>query len=295
MRIGIVKPGKKIFFYNNELDHASWSKEVTSIIEILARAGHKVFIMSPTDYRSGTLENVYESYPEHLNMIVMWNGVLTDEGVIPQLKSICDKLVLIVTDLALLPKHIELFDTILTQSKRFHAYGHIEENVLFDYKATEFNPLDKKLRYYFGGTERNRLGDILEYVWRPECFWKGKSAFLNKLDYVPYYKHLENVKDAMFTIIIGDEDYNKIGFVTPRYYEALKYDVIAFVDCKYDPDCLLIPMKDFRRVSSYKEMYLKMKELENDTEKYSSLIKQQRREITQDKVDGANILKLLTC
>lgn len=290
MNIGIYKPAKKICFQEDLLDHAGWSSEIIPIIKILANAGHKVHIISPTDYIPGSIENVSNKVLPHYDKIFLFNGKMDNTDVLGYLNSVTTELNLIATDLALIPDDLSQFDNIYSQSKRFHTYGHIEEGLLYDYNP-EINK--KNIMFSFGGTERNRLDDIIEYIYRPECYWYGKSTFFDKLDYIPYHEHLDIVRRTKCTIIIGDKEYNKIGFVTPRYYEALKYDVIAFVDRKYDPDCLLISKDDFRRVSSFKELYKKIEMLNANKKIYDDLTIYQRNEITRDKTKGRNILKSL--
>ncbi len=293
MRIGIYKPGKTIYFFENEEDHASWSYEVTQIAKIFAAHGDQVFILSKTDYDE-SIENITAKETHGVDKIFVFNGVFENENkLIAQLQCICKDINLIVTDLALLPKRMNIFKNIYSQSKNFHTYAAIEQNVLFNYQP--HNPITQKtLYYYFGGTERGRLADIIEYIWRPACQWFGKSEFFKFKNYIPYHKHLEKLEKAFSTIVIGDEAYNQIGFVTPRYYEAIKYDVIAFVDNKFDPDCLILQKDDWCRVSSYQELYNKQRILKENKEAYNKIIALQHSRITQDIISGNNIYNLLT-
>lgn len=293
MRIGIYKIGKKVYFYENTEDHASWSFEVTQVARILASQNNQVFMLSDTDYNY-TEKNIYRDTVEPLDKIFVFNGMLTDleeYALINKLKYLSSNINYILTDLALMTKHASYYEHIYSQSHQLYEYGAIQQAAVFGYKPIGYQCKD--IMYYFGGTERNRLNDIIEYIHRPDCKWTGKSAFFNKNEYIPFDEHVKLLKRALSTIVIGDERYNPIGFVTPRYYECIAYDVIAFVDKKFDIDELIMPMNDWCRVSSYKELYEKQQELIKNPSRYDEILALQRSRITREMVDGINIYKFL--
>lgn len=295
MRIGIYKPGKKIYFLENTDDHSAISTEVTQIIKIIASRKHEVYILSDSDYPHHLIHNVAYGYHGPMDKLFVWNGVgLTLEDV-TKLKSQTDYIYLIVTDLALLPDKsiLKLFDDIYTQSPNLYTYGYIQEHECYEFKKREYKHYIKDIEFYFGGTERGRTNDFIEYVINGKALWYGKSDTLGIKNYVPYSEHIELMKRTKYSIVIGDESYNKIGFVTPRYYECIKYGVIAFVDMKYDPDEILIKKDDFRRVRNNEELQTKIQILNNDKDKYQRLLADQRKEITQEKVFGGNIYSTL--
>lgn len=289
MKIGIYKPVKKVFFYDNVEDHAGWSIEVVNIAKIIAQY-HDVYIISPTDYVEGSLPNIYLGKELYYDRIFMFNSLTISAEEIKQVKVMTNRLDLLVTDLNLMPHNIELFDNIYTQSDKLFTYGYLEENYLFKAK---FLDKSKTIDYYFGGTERKRLVDILEYVYRPNCIWKGKSAFLGKLDYVSFAEHSALMSQSKYSVVIGDETYNQCGFVTPRYYECLLAGVLPFVDTKYDPDELIISNGNFLRVSSYQELMIKMKACNDDDGFRQYLLQHAIKQITHEQLTGKNIYRAL--
>jgi hypothetical protein len=278
MRIGIYKVGKPILFKENEEDHASWSIEVINIIKIFARRGHEMFILSETDYDG----NEYQlGVPTHLDRIYCWNGP-GDNPDLPKLASICKDIRLIITDMALIPYDRTPYTQIYTQSVQLPEYGAIEQAALLDFVPEENV---KDVDFYFGGTERNRTADFLEYVYRPGQLWHGKSETLNIRNYIPFHEHVALLRRTKYTIVIGDERYNANGFVTPRYYECLRYGVLPFVDNKFDVDNL-IPVHEFLYVTDYVQMIKKMKYLEEYPGEREKILKEAYALITPEMING---------
>ena len=242
-KIGFYKVGLPIYF--NSDDHRSWSAECRSLLNILSN-NFDAYIMSDTNYE-GIRFHMWAG--ERLDRVYVMNG----PGEIPDFE--CDDVRLIVTDLALYPEDTSRFTHVYTQSRQLGEYAYIETAPLYHANTTAEYP--KTEEFYFGGTERNRTKDFFEYVWRPGHLWHGKSKTMNVRDDIPFDEHLKVLQSAKYTIVIGDEAYNHIGFVTPRYYECLIQGVIPFVDDKFDPDGL-IPIPKELRVKSYVEMVKKM-------------------------------------
>jgi len=261
MVIGIYKPGKKVYFYENTEDHASWSAEVTNIAKIFVNHGHHVIMLSETDLINS--EHLTTIVDRPIDRIYVYNGVGPSDDEIKGLKVHTNDIRLIITDLKLVPDELEHYTHIYTQSKQLHEYGAIEQNPLVNYQEQSY---PKDIKFYFGGTERNRLKEIIEYIYRPGIIWKGKSSFFDFNNYIPYHEHVEMLKRTEYTIVIGDETYNEIGFVTPRFYECAMYGVIPFVSNTFDKDELILPANSYLRVNSYKEMIEKMRRLDEDAD-----------------------------
>jgi len=279
MRIGIYKPTKKIYFYENTEDHAAWSAEIVDIIKIFVNHQNEVYIMSDTDY-DNSIENVFKHAHEKLDKIFVFNGMMTtfqEIDMLSKLKQFCDDVSYILSDMRLKPNFPYLYNNIFSQSKRLYSYGAIQEHQLVDYKPEIVQ--EKTIEYYFGGTERGRSNDFMNYIIRPGCVWTGKSETLGISNYVPHHKHIELLKKAKTTIIIADEEYNLNGFVNDRYYECAKYDVICFADSKWDPDELIMRKDDWRRVSSYNQLLFKQKMLQQDNALYNEILTKQRFEL----------------
>lgn len=300
MKIGIYKPFKKVFFKPNDIDHAGWSFEVVNFAKILAEHNHDVYILSQTDLQDDSIHNIHFkswSLNEQYDRIFVFCGTLNENeyAAINHLRLCTDHLDFIYTDLNLSIIGSQMFDNIYTQSKQQHTYGCLEQLVAYQTKFEELEEVlkHKKIDYYFGGTERKRLDDYIEYIWRPECQRAGKSAFFNFNNYIAYNQHLEQLKKTKYSIVIADTEYNKIGWVTPRYYENIMNDVICFVDAKYDTDCILLQKKHFRVVATYKEMKEKIDILEQNHNIYLEILYRQRQEITQEIISGKNIYDII--
>lgn len=285
MVIGIAKFGKKVYFYQNEEDHASWSFEVTQVAKILVSKGHHVIMLTPTDLINK--EHLTSSVDRPIDRIYLFNGKNPTEDEIKGLKAYTNDVRLIITDMNLIPTDLTPFSAVYSQSKRIGKYAYIEQNTIFD--ADPINLTYKENYFYFGGTERNRLKDCIEYLWRPNCIWKGKSEFFGFNNYIPFHEHIRMLMTTRYTIVIGDEDYNKAGFVTPRFYECLKYGIIPFVDRKFDPEELIIPQNHFLRVNNYQQMLSKMKEIDKDN-LHNEIIKMLINDhFTKEALSGNNI------
>jgi hypothetical protein len=301
MKIGIWKPGKKVYFYKNEEDHASWSIEITNVARILAAHGEEVYMMTDNDLIDGAIPNITpRAFPGlQFDKILVYCGLFTEgQDVVEdifKLYPVCP-IYFIGTDLKLLPSEEVLakFTKVYYNTKRMGTYLPIYGALLVNANNDFQQMPEKTIPYYFGGTERDRLDDFLEYVHRPDCLWHGKSEFLAIKNYIPYDEHLELMKKTKYSIMIGDKNYNAVGVPGSRYYECISNGIVAFTDSKYDPDCLYVQHDDFRRVSSYKELYVKMKLLDEKPQLYESIVKSQYAEITDEKIKGEEIYQILT-
>lgn len=242
MKIGFYKVGLPVYF--KQEDHRSWSVECRNLLKVISELG-EVYLMSENDYEGPTY---YQWEGQTLDRVYVMNG----PGEIPMFA--CQDVRLFITDLALVPSDPSRYSHIYSQSKLIGEYACLEQNALLSEIGTSQS---KVINFYFGGTERKRTKDFFEYVWRPGHLWHGKSDSLGLRDDVPFDEHRDLLAKTRFTIVIGDEEYNKQGFVTPRYYECLLQDVLPFVDLKFDEE-RLIPIPEELRVSSYIEMYNKM-------------------------------------
>ena len=291
MRIGFYKPLKKIYFKENKEDHSSWSIECVNIMKILAANYNKVYILTETDYEENMIDHITAVPPVKLDRIFVMNGNFVNPAEEEQLLlSYNCPIDIIVTDLALFHDWPFIREK-YSQSKQLGIYAHIEENQLFQYVPSE--KYKKTIDYYFGGTERKRTKAFFEYIYRPNCLWKGKSQSLNIIDYVPEKKHLSYLNKTKTTIVIGDETYNHIGFVTPRFYECIIHNVVCFFEYDFDPDELIISKKSWFRVSSYQEFYTKQKQLLNNEELWKAKLQEQQALITYSMIAGSNIYNAL--
>jgi len=299
MKIGIYKPYKTIYFDSLVNDYAGWSREVVPIAQIFAERGHQIYMLSKTDLKKNQYKNIYNTCTAHqLDRIFFFNGgrEKNKPNVLEELKLKTNRLDLLLTDLKLVPDRLELFNNIYTHSKRMYKYGGLAESSSM-YNAV-FEPLDivvkrKNIKYYFAGAMHSRLIDFFEYVWRPDCLIHGKAEILNLNNRIGYAECIKVQKKSKYSIVIADIEYNKRGFITPRYFDNIVNDIISFVDYKYDPDEIFIKKNDWRRVESYLELNNKMNFLEKNPKKYFKLLQKQRAEVKKSYITGQFTYSLL--
>lgn len=259
MKIGIYKIGKTIYFYRNKEDYANWSTEMTQVIRLFKDRGHEIFILSETDYDQDkyTVIRQGETVPK-LDRIYVGNG-RDDAGRWEQIFRHCDDVRLMLTDMGLQPTKPHLFTHIYSQSKMVFEYGALELAAIYNgHFATSKG---RKHEFYFGGTERNRTKDFLEYVYRPGHLWYGRSHSLRIENVISFHDHITLLQDTKYTVVIGDEVYNTHQFVTMRFYENLVNGVLPFVDRKFDQG-KLIPIHPELFVENFIDMRNKIARIE---------------------------------
>lgn len=305
MRIGIYKPFKKVFFHNDTEDNAAWSYEVVHVAKIFAERGHQVFMLSETDLEDGVFSNIARgSIDDTYDRTIVFSGTFKEdthgEAIIEKLAANTPRLDFLLTDLRLVPENkelYELFSTIYTQATKVipgipeekQVYGAVSQ--FLPYKHEWSRSIDdavktKKTPFYFGGTERGRLDDFIEYVWRPNHVITTKTAFFGLENRVTRDQYMSLLDDTKYSIVIADVEYNENHFITPRPYENFMHDIVCFVDNKFDPDGKIIPLEHWLRVNNFKEMYEKIKYFEENEEERSQLLMWQRTQITPALVSG---------
>ena len=312
-KLVMYKPYKKIGFNDDSNDLSSVSGEFTAVARTFAERGWDVVIASPTDLKDGEINNIRNgNVLEDADRTMVFCGSFAKDyygdSVIPMLKKQTQQLDFVLTDYKLVPtniKYLDYFDNIYCQATRplfgkqtkycgstFILYGHRTMNA-DDLNDIELIIKDKTIDYSFGGTERNRLDDYLEYVWRPDCKLMGKSDTLGFDNRVPATEYRKILDATKFSIVIADVNYNTDGFVTQRHWENLKHNIISFMDSKCDPDEAIMKKDDWRRVKNYKELKMKMGALLKDIELYKKKLAEGIREIKEEYLNGDEIYEKL--
>lgn len=294
-KVAIYKVGMDIDLQPNDVNFAQ--QEIVNVIDILRAHGDQVSILTNKKETGQIMAKVeYVDYrtdiEDDYDILLVFNGPYPKNiiGEYEDIKYFAEHAVksyFIVTDLRikLYPQFHELFDKVLTQSARQiaeinapQAFNGMPQSVLFG--ATFINSPEKTLQFVFGGNERDRTEDFIEYIARPNVEYYGKAPTLNHTDNrIPTAEYLKRLRKALYSIVIADKEYNRHGFVTQRYFECLANNVIPFVDAKYDPDEIIVRKNDFRRVSNYREVLDKMHQLENDQKLYDETLRRQHLEI----------------
>lgn len=315
MRIGIYKPFKEVFFNDDANDVAAWSYEVVNTAKIFAERGHEIVILSETDLKEGQYQNISVKLVkdflenEKFDRILLWSGSFQfdkyGDNIITILRKHTNRLDFVLTDKLLMPvdhSSLEKVDHIYIQgTKKLFKESDVTESTseLVLYKHTYTRTIeeairDKNIEFYFGGTERDRLDDYIEYVWRPEHVITTKSKFFNIENRVSRDVFMDYLDRAKYSVVITDIQNNRDHFISPRPYECYIHDIIPFFDHKYDPDGYYCSTDDFRRVHSYKEMREKMNYLNEHQEEYRKILEEQRQIVSNLQfVSGEHIYQKL--
>lgn len=301
MTIGIYKPFKKVFFHANDEDYAGWSYEVVNIAKVLERNGHLVHILSETDLQHGDISNIVPgSIDAHYDRIIFMCGTFNENEIARahELRKNTPRFDFILTDLKLQPDEetYKLFDNVYTQSPIQiesipvpQKYAGTCELKVLDFEfpdSIEESIANKDINFYFGGGERGRLDDFIEYVWRPDHVWHAKSEFFGIENRIEISQHLAKVKRSKYSVVIADVIYNMNSFVTPRPYECFMSDVVAFTPDSYDNQGIIIPKGHFLRVHSFKDMHMKMQQLNSNPALLMEVLTWQREQIKREFTSG---------
>jgi len=293
---------------NDDEDLSSVSGEFTAIARTFAERGNEVVITSPTDIKDGEINNIrngtiMEDFDRVFVLCGSFQKDFYGDSVIARLRRQAPRLDFIITDYKLLPtniKYIDFFDNIYALTSRQVLGKNIKycgsNFILYKHKP-EIDIIkilsEKTINYSFGGTERNRLADFLEYVWRPDCTLVGKSDTLGFDNRVSATKYRELLKATKFSIVISDTNHNINGFAGQRHWENLKYNIISFTDTKCDIDELIMKKDDWRRVKNYIELKEKMNYLLQNPKEYEKKLREQQEEIKEEYLNGDYIYRVL--
>lgn len=303
MNIAIYKPYKPILF-DDEKDTSSWSREIVNLIKIFASHGHKIIILSKTDYdynkhhiENVGIGNVNDAKQFNFDILFVSNGVFDRDQLTEDL--LLDKVnaknnVLIGTDLTLLENYHDYkkYDVVLTQTKyqphkNWH-YGHLEKLFAYGEEVNKNSPDTRKHKAIFIGHERDRYDDIKEFVIRPDVDWYGKSPTLDTRNMATKSQVIDMLGKYKFNIIIADPMYYLYGFITQRYYEGCLHGCINLVIDKYDKFNICLTDDDPRRIKNYEDLHYLIKNLSN-----KELCRLQERQVEELKpyINGNKIYK----
>jgi hypothetical protein len=305
MNIGLYKVCYEVCFHDDANDLHAISYEVVNLAKIFASHGDKVSMLSKSDLVDGKLEGIVNgNLEQRYDRIILVGGVFAkekDQQIVEHLRAVTDRLDFYLTDIRCTPQNQhdwELFDNVYTQATRNisfvprddQQYGGVSELACFGSTPTHEQ---KDIVYSFGGTERGRLGDLIEYVWRPDCVWTGKSQFFDIDTRVDRPTYLDVMDRTKYSIVIMDTVYNNEHFITPRHYEHCIRGIVSFMDAKCDPDEHLMKHNDFRRVNNYFELKNKMNQLESDDVFRQAILRNQIAEVPEPFVNGDYVYSIL--
>lgn len=257
MNIGIIKlwfslPGK-----NSKLQQTTgWTQEVFDFCDTIKRNGHKPFIMSNVDgmcayneWDKEKLDIVFVfcsknilSKDDSIEKFAKFNQhVNTYVDVCKILKTSGTKIVYVIVDLQLIDnRFIAIADRTISQGD-LGQYLPIEQLPL---TWKKYRNTKKQYRVIYLGNQRdeNRTTKLLYY----NNIYKGKLDIYGKWE-DPRITALKNFKGPidfkdsqkllskyMYSLMLTDKIYEKLNFVTPRYYEAFAAGTIPLCDDNYD-------------------------------------------------------------
>lgn len=191
----------------------------------------------------------------------------------------------------------------------FNCYIWNGVNDNLEAKLVDYDWNDKKYdSEYHGVTKSGKRTKVTEsyYAALKNKFMHvvGRSAFFkdlkegehfDKFDVTPYYELLQLVAKNAKSAFITHEDNILGNQISPRYFDCMLSDMVAFVDLRYDPEKKLTDneeLKEFMYVSSPKEFAEKVDKIANDEEFYRHIVKLQRKSIFdnfRDYIEDKNV------
>lgn len=109
-----------------------------------------------------------------------------------------------------------------------------------------------------------------------------EGKHFDKFDVMEYYDLLQKVAELSKSAFITHEDSILGNQISPRYFDCMLSDIIAFVDLRYDPDKKLTDneeLKEFMYVSTPQEFAEKVEKIANDETYYRHIKYLQRKSI----------------
>lgn len=122
-----------------------------------------------------------------------------------------------------------------------------------------------------------------------------EGEHFDKFDVTPYYELLQLVAKNAKSAFITHEDNILGNQISPRYFDCMLSDMVAFVDLRYDPEKKLTDneeLKEFMYVFSPKEFAEKVDKIANDEKFYRHIVKLQRKSIFdnfRDYIEDKNV------
>lgn len=172
---------------------------------------------------------------------------------------------------------------------------------IFEYYAVN-EELDLKLKnytkiaepydlVYFGNNRQNERNKVIKQFYDIPEFKKyfiGFDPELENTDTEVYVKHKELFQlmgeKCLCTLVVGDILH--LGNErTPRYFEAMLLDVVAFIWNEYDPEKNYVKndfLRDFIYVSTKEELKDKINQVKNNPELYKKIVELERQEILNE-------------
>lgn len=176
--------------------------------------------------------------------------------------------------------------------KIFEYYA-INEELDLKLKNYDFNKKEFDL-VYFGNDRQNERNKIIKKLYdNPELnkFFIGFDPGLENCKIEKYVKHEELFPligaKCFATVVVGDILHNS-NIKTPRFFESMLLDTVAFISTTYDPNKEFVQnefLRDFIYISNENELYEKIKLIKSDKTLYDKIVKLEREEILNQTIE----------
>ena len=172
---------------------------------------------------------------------------------------------------------------------------------LFEYYAVN-EELDLKLKnydkiaepydlVYFGNNRQNERNKVIKRLYDIPEFKKyciGFDPELANTDVDDYVRHDELFpligEKCLATVVVGDNLHNG-NERTPRFFEAMLLDVVAFINIEFDPQKRYVKdefLKSFIYISNKEELKNRINQIKADKDLYKKIVELERKEILDE-------------
>lgn len=142
---------------------------------------------------------------------------------------------------------------------------------------------------YFGNNRSGKRNKIITCLYDHEELktyfigyeTKFKHSTPTEIAYITHDKLFGELSKSWATVVMCEDTHNG-NIRTPRFFESMLIDMVAFIWYEYDPDKKFIDNKelqDFIYIKSYDELKEKLDKIKNDEEFYRYIIKLERESV----------------
>lgn len=179
-----------------------------------------------------------------------------------------------------------------TEWFNFWIFEYYAVNEELDLKLKNYEKIENPYELvYFGNNRQNERNKVIKkYFDIPEFkkYFIGFDPELENTDIEKYVKHEELFKlmgeKCLATLVVGDNLHNG-NERTPRFFEAMLLDLVAFINIDFDPEKNYIKnefLREFVYVSSKEELKEKIEQIKNDPSLYKKIVELERKEILDE-------------
>lgn len=298
----------EIFIYNAQLNIYGGVFPVPSIptIKAISKFNGEIWYMltdpaMPPINVSLLIELKYKycSEPNHIKMIDGTEAIFTPEDMERFTKNVYER-----TRIAFCgqdyKKYYDLYDPSKRVNRRkikdtdwayfgLHEYYAVRD--FLDIKLQTPQKSENAYDFIYCGNKRGGTRDkIITNITNCDDIKTALMGYGNSIERenVTNYKYMQHLDmfnfinaNAYSTIVMGDKLHNN-NIITPRFYESMLLDVVAFIWHEYDKDKKIIKnkeLRDFIYIKDTKDLHDKILAVRKDQELYNEIIDLERKEV----------------